>query len=113
MSDMTVDQPLKELRDLLDHPNGWCKSNFAKNSDGESVDPQHPTACKWCLMGGVTHVAGHNELLYSCVMSHLYDALRAIGTNVSMMTFNDAPETTHADVIAVIDKAIENLEGTK
>lgn len=52
-----------EVHDLFKDKSKWTKGLYARNADDEDVDPCDPTACCWCLIGGLRKVlkVGENE----------------------------------------------------
>lgn len=113
-----VTKDLRKVRELLSDPNKWLKGRLANNDKGVGVDPNSPDATCFCLLGATYKVTGFygyptcnaaasNQ--YARVVDRLCDAVRkhhpSYGT--SAMGFNDSQGTSHADVLNLIDKAIE------
>lgn len=89
---------LLAARDLIADPEHWCKVNVAERADGESTYADH-SAHAFCAFGAVytADPAG--------VLGRTWDFLyEAVGG--PPIFFNDAPETTHADVLDAFDRAI-------
>jgi hypothetical protein len=94
------------VRELLSAPERWTKGYGARNSEGTPVDSFSPDACCWCLVGACARVTEANE----AGNSGRFDVLRASlrpKAGPCLVRLNDAPERTHAEILAVIDKAIE------
>lgn len=112
---MTPNEILKQAREFLSDPNRWFKGDFANGySDPGLADPRIPEefdrlkkpefTC-FCALGAVYRVSPTVD-----------DAERTIRTLADrnglpsiyeIPEINDADETTHADVLALFDKAIE------
>lgn len=91
-------QKLKAALELLG-PNGehWTQKAFARDVTGEQANSESKHATCWCLAGALSRV----NLGYDRIRRFLptgYD---------NLVTFNDMPERTFADVKAVFEKAIE------
>ncbi len=105
---MNTLEVLKLARDLISTPDKWIKDEFALDSDGDVVDEISENAVCFCSYGAFNRVL----LMYNV---HTYDAknvltdiIKTQGYN-SIVQWNDAPERTHADVLATFDMAIAKL----
>lgn len=97
----TTKEVLVKARALVEK--GWTKDAYARDSSGDRVPYYDFTACQWCMVGAVD-AADDIRLRFSAK-----DILRrVIGGQIS--AFNDAPSTTHADVLAAFDRAIAECE---
>ena len=96
---------LKAVRSLISEPNHWCKGNSAIDENGDPVSATSDRAVAWCLVGAIERV-GNGQLPRVLVMSVL---LNTTGYGPCEI-FNDADDTTHDDVLRLIDKAITNHE---
>jgi len=111
-----VTEKLQKVRDILSDPKHWVKGDFG------DWDPNTNTG-QVCLLGaclvattGAAHQLDDNsheaqlyrdtarQLLY-CLPDTRYSHVHI--DNVA--SFNDNPETTHEDVLKVIDCAIHNV----
>ena len=109
-----ITETLQNARDLIYDPENWIKHEFARNMFDHQVNPRHPAACKFCLMGAVINgsmgTGGSNNtertinFLRDVARRHGYRAHRA------MALWNDDPDVTHATVMALLDKAIEEAK---
>lgn len=79
---------LTEARALIQLPENWCKVHFDNGNHAH------------CILGALD-CAGHSWI----GRTYLLDALPA-GADRSVIIFNDNPATTHADVLALFDRAI-------
>lgn len=92
------------ILELLADPARWCKGHLAVDANGRTVEPTSPRACRWCLLGAL-------EACYAAAPSVPYRALRDAVREVCEVSggypawFNDAPCTTHEDILAVARKA--------
>lgn len=95
---------LVAARELLSDEKRWTKGNLAHDVDGDDVRPRSKHAVCWCVMGAVQK--------FSLGTWHQGGALNRIHGVVggSIPEFNDAPTTTHADVLRVLDAAIEKAK---
>lgn len=108
---------LKTARDLIADPERWTKGAYARHRDGELCAIEDKGACQWCAIGALfwaTDVADTDEAdeeiedisTERFAMGMLYDATCALGARGGVAEFNDAPERTHEEVMALYDKAI-------
>ena len=106
MSPLTVKQLLEQTRAKIEDPAHWVKGDYAKNAEGSVVTPYDSDACCWCLDGALRAVA-IPQPRYPLVATDLLlrQASQARGF-ASHLCFNDAPQTTHADVLQLLDDAI-------
>ena len=102
---MTVAEVLREARSLVDTPEKWWQRN-GHNDSGELPD------CDFTCVGLAVLDAG-SHASHATLASAL---CRAIGITPGsypprdIYDWNDAPERTHADVLAAFDKAIALAE---
>lgn len=94
----SVREVLVAARALIDTPEKWTKGSMGRTASGACVVASHRDACRWCAIGAVIRVDGS-------VGYRAWDALDAASGSAAPM-FNDAPSTTHADVMNLFDRAI-------
>lgn len=58
---MTTAEVLQKARDLIADESRWTHGYFARDEQGYDVEPNEPSACKWCALGAVYHVLGSSE----------------------------------------------------
>jgi hypothetical protein len=98
---MTPLEILIAARALIEAPARWTKGSFARDADGGAYPGKGKEVC-WCFAGAIFKAANNDA-----------DGIAAerFITNVTGISnirrFNDHPTTTHADVLAVFDRAIE------
>ncbi|HEY5098523.1 MAG TPA: hypothetical protein VII54_00550 [Gaiellaceae bacterium] len=106
---MAAVQLLCSARDLVRR--GWTQHAEGRDAHGAAVEPWHPTATSWSLLGAVVaaleaQTDGGKEL----PLVQLTDALDALALFVdfdSLADWNDEPGRTQGDVIAVLDTAAD------
>lgn len=107
---LTPRTALLQVRALLAEPERWCKCSPACDAIGGGVNPVDPTACRWCLDGAIQFVVGDDPELLAKVRTIIHPVARRLypyRRGFSHMGVNDDPATTHADILAVLDAAIE------
>lgn len=109
-SPLTADQA-KELetliraRALIEDPKNWSRKV-----------PQAPTIAPYCAMTACLTAAGYSQgYLPSSYPKSLWRLAAAlptaeIGICMSIANFNDHPDTSHADILALFDRAIAEIE---
>ena len=102
-AELTTLQVLQQARAKIEAPKNWIKGHMAKNRLGQIVEPGHPTACKFCMVGSLCDPAFRGPF------KALYAALEKLGhsTRSGLVGFNDNDFTTHGQVLKVFDVAIE------
>lgn len=99
MTNDTVEK-LRAAKALIDTPEKWTKGTLARDSIGISVLVRSDDAVCFCVLGALGRAATETG-------PHVWairDSLPAPYLAVSK--FNDDPTTTHADVMALFDRAI-------
>ena len=100
---MTPLETLKAARQLITDPAKWTQGWLARNALGEHADVDSSSAVCFCSIGALCRVG---SVAY-------YGAQRILERNISdglsLGWFNDTH--THAEVLALFDAAIAELEG--
>ena len=91
---MTRDILIK-ARGLIDEPEKWCKGASKK---GESL----------CAHNAVNKAAPRRVIGQRRI--GFRSAIKALGGTTKLINFNDHPDTTHADIMALFDRVIDSLE---
>lgn len=118
---MTASEILRAARALISDPARWTQGAFARDSSGDQVDRLTSEAVCWCLAGAVD-AASYPERIG--VDNYVIDfdrsaarlaAARALHTVIhdTVVSFNDDPTRTHAEVLEAIDKAIAITEASQ
>jgi hypothetical protein len=103
---MTTAELLRAAKAKLADETCWTKGALARNADGLPVDPDDPTAVCWCSDGAIQAVTTYHRSFRANLRVRVE---RACG-GVWVEDFNDAPDTTFADVHRAFDTAIEVAE---
>ena len=124
---MTVTQLdlVKGTRQILSDPHAWFKGNFYGKWIGKEQMPcQKGEAECFCLRGAISVAADNvgmrpvekfvTDSQFAKAGDALMGAARALfpercGLASLVETFNDHPDTTHEDVLKVLDRTIETL----
>lgn len=108
-TDLLPSEVLTRAKARIATPERWTKGTYARDESGEPADSYSARAVCWCMLGAVfADVIDGIAIEHAICLPHpIEDALKAAnGGEVRFAHFNDAPETTHADVLAVLDRAI-------
>lgn len=98
-----VEETLAAAQARIDAPWKWTQFLSARDDRDRLVDAQDPAACKFCGLGAIWAVADYNSPAAERAMEFLE---RAIGSQ-SFSVWQDAPNRTHAEVMAAFTRAIE------
>lgn len=93
---------LRAARAKIERPECWTKGAFARDAVGGECMSSEPDAVCWCSDGAIGAVIATTDVHDFCAFEALS---RAIG-NLHVAEWNDAPERTHAEVLAAFDAAI-------
>ena len=95
---------LKRGRNLIMYPECWCKHSFAMTKNNiPTSDPFSGGVVKYCIMAAYMKASNN----WMPRLHILREALPSSCESVSLTFFNDDPSTTHGDVLALYDRAIE------
>jgi len=99
---------LAHAHDLIS--SAWTQHADARNAAGDPVEPWHPDAVSWSLLGAL--VASYERLVWAegegAALAELANACVVLADVVdsgSLPAWNDAPGRSRADVLAVLDAA--------
>ena len=96
---------LKATRALIDTPEKWTKGAYARDARGRVVGWLDPGASCFCVQGAFHKALGHlGDSSFEVWHERVSDAFPAHFNSVQ--EYNDHPDTTHADIMAVFDRAI-------
>jgi hypothetical protein len=98
MTESQLKQDLRAMLALYSEPENWTQGTYARDHQGNPKSPESEEACSWCLSG-----AGY------CVPGDPWPRIAFLRSLIGgpLTNWNDAPERTFEDVIALLDKAIE------
>ena len=102
---MKTSEVLRAARAKIEAPERWTKHTFAKTADGRAAPSISTDAVCWCGYGAINYVGWGLKHI-------LMDAGFAINAAVGgyFPDWQDAPERTHAEVLAAFDRAIAERE---
>jgi hypothetical protein len=100
-------------RTILSEPGAWCQQNLALHREhrGEyGVDPLNPEADTFCLVGAIKAATGQPVTKHPAV-EYLRDLLRRrLDYKGTPQWWNDIEGRTQAEVVGLLDTAIEELK---
>ena len=112
---MTTKEILEQARALIER--GWTQGTAARNSNGDHVSATSRHACEWCATGALyaiyETIPNWRDNRRTDEAAILIRAAIPKGSNdfhETIVSFNDAIETTKADMLAVFDEAIARCE---
>ena len=115
---MTTKEILTAARGFIKE--GWTKDNYACDEDGLRQWPTSPQACRWCAVGSLYATLGiHKDdrnkpnKSFDGTLNYLNNIVRYFGDYTVISDFNDNPETTKEDILAVFDEAIKRCKDDK
>lgn len=88
----------------LSQPGTWCQERIALDADGKEVDPESPSACRWCGYGLMRRHGLRSDNL-AC------DALRDM-VNMEIPWWNDREDATQDDIRLACEHLAGRLEAT-
>ncbi len=100
---MNVLAILQRARARIASPANWLRRLDSANQHGCRVDPKHPSACRFCLLGAI-QAECDSRLEVDVVCNWVIDTHNPTHAIVS---YNDSH--THTEVLAAIDRAIERV----
>ena len=117
LPDLTTEaQLLIDVRSLLSDISRWNKGAPAFNGNGKRTFALSDSACSWCLDGAV-HREGRRYSLGAQMRATdilgaaVQPAEPSPGQRLQPhVWYNDRPQTTHADILALLDKAIDSVK---
>lgn len=117
---------LIRARGLIDEPSKWHKGHFTADNKGNYVADFNSSRvasrcvrCALIMAVGIDYKGGQTDINNHPVLGPIEDFLLASSSFKNLATLNDAEETTHADIMALFDRAkpaslsSSQSEGTK
>lgn len=97
---MTTIEVLKQARARIEK--GWTQGVFARDFNDKAILLRDASdkACSWCLSGAIYAASGSFH-------EGATKLLQKVTRTQNLATYNDAANRTKSQVLAVIDKAIE------
>lgn len=96
---------LKAARARIAQPETWCKEWFARDERGQNRDYNDPEAVKWCAVGSIRKEdTPYNGPVYGALLAQLPEGYKSVSD------YNDDFGVTHADILALYDRAIATEE---
>ena len=126
-----IKRRLQHAKNILEKPDGWVKGMSACDSNGDYVDLEKSTACRFSILGALYVAIGkenwgdrgsilptrstivrHFAHLIKSEFNHLYEEYPELSSGIDeehrrVAAFNDNPNTTHDDVMALFDTSIK------
>ncbi len=109
---MNAIKVLTKARELLAVPERWTKRAEARNTKRREVYWSSEDAVCWCLAGAISKISPSMRDAWRAE-----DALDAVAppaprsSERPYIAFNDRRSTTHADILALLDRAIAKARG--
>jgi len=101
---VTTLEILRGMRELLAEESRWTREYYGRYRDGEGCTNGYDDgACCWCLMGAAEKVSGERD---PGRIERVFIKVLGGRTSGDIFTWNDAPERTHAEILAALDRAI-------
>lgn len=94
----------RRVRELLSEPGRWTQGAEALDARGEPCRPSSTRAVRWCLTGAADREGDIHDRVALYEQMHLCMGMPWI----AISAWNDTH--THADVLALLDRVIEDGE---
>ncbi len=104
---------LEAVRERLGSPEYWTRLACARDELGVPTHEQDPSATRWSLYGAIYLESArllHEPIQHAERHAAVAALEHALGDDYVL--WHDAPGRTHADVLALFDKARAKLEQT-
>ena len=101
---MTPLETLRAARQLITDPTKWTQEEAARDEAGRGVMAYGEGAVCWCALGAIRNVVGSNDDAFDLV----FDTFRDKAKVKLVAVYNDTH--THAEVLALFDAAIAELD---
>lgn len=100
---------LTKAREILAKPDSHTKGVFARDVSGRVVGSNSPIACQFCARGALNRadtIVGGTTAAYGKAVDALEKCIHIEAPYKTLEVFNDRESTTHADILALFDRAI-------
>ncbi len=95
---------LQRVRAIISDPSHWTQGALARGADGKSANVTDRATC-WCLVGAFYATAEEGGVDFFFIEEAMFAvSCRLPDSSISISNYNDTHE--HADVIALLDRAI-------
>lgn len=104
---------LKAARTKIAKPENWCKGSWAQDAAGRDLEKGWAeNAVRFCAIGAISDVTGESvlNLHVPALLGRAYLRLQDGVSGHTIGFWNDAPSTTHGDVLDLFDRTIAKLE---
>lgn len=108
---MTPAEVLRAARAKIERPECWIKGDYAVSSSFIEVEPTDNNAICFCSKGALMAVVDEESLEAMQAEFFLERAIPDTGQREGVISYNDRMDTTHANVLALFDRAIALAEG--
>ena len=112
-SNLKAVEVLRDARAKIATPEQWSRKSYARDAEGEKISHIMEDACKFCAYGAVYSTWWRYNFNRRLCNEAMYEALNVLAKHTPggcVIPFNDHPDTSHEDVLAVFDAAIASLE---
>lgn len=99
MNELTDEQALVGMLELLQTPERWCRGSMAQTEYGGWADPLDPNACRFCVYGAYVKVMGvgarerntntHHRIRRLLGLPNFGEDILAIGTWNDLITYEE------------------------
>jgi hypothetical protein len=110
MSEMTLKEYLTAARNRIADPDHWTRDAEARDASGQRVGATVPDAVKWCASGALLFVQPRLPEEYQAANGALIEAGYSLFNENYVKTNDRLRPTSHRDVLAIYDYAIEHAE---
>ena len=106
----TIREILIAARAKIERPEAWTRGAAARTGSGKSLPPEKASRGQcWCAAGAAWSIVGcqtdASHTAINCLSELVHEEF-----NIGVASYNDAPTTTHADILALFDRAIAATE---
>jgi hypothetical protein len=106
---------LTKAQDKIRDPKNWTQDTYARDETGASVKAHSPAAVCFCSLGAIESFF-HSEEFDGLEVMHardfLYTAANQIADGRTVANYNDDPDRTHDEIMALWDRAKEIAHAT-
>jgi hypothetical protein len=103
----TVSEILSAAADLIEPEGKWTQGYYARDQFGSDCEPEDSCAVCWCTIGAIER-ASEESVSDDCEAYNAAEqAVAAALPGITIVSWNDAPERTQADVVAKLREAAE------